>query len=88
MISLDNRLDKRKSILSDHRARNWELHDGADDGADDGYLDADMEMQSVSENNQPLVLANPNTPVLEAHKPDKGIRPMKKTSLWTHPITQ
>ena len=32
LISFDNRLDKGKSILSDQRARNWELHDGAEDG--------------------------------------------------------
>ena len=42
---LDNRLDKGKSIWSDHRARNWELHDGVEDGC----LDAEMDTHSDSE---------------------------------------
>ena len=39
LISSDNRSDKGEPFLSDHRARNWKLHDGAEDG----YLAADME---------------------------------------------
>ena len=54
LISIDNRLDKGKYTLYDHRARNWELHDVAEDG----YLDADMETQTGSEDNLPLALTH------------------------------
>ena len=33
------RLDKGKSILSDQRTKNWELHNGAEDG----YLEIGMD---------------------------------------------
>ena len=50
MLSVVTRLDQGKSILSYHRARKWELNDGAEDG----YADADMELSSDSETNLPL----------------------------------
>ena len=50
MISVDNHLGQGKSILSDRRAMNWELHDGAEDV----YEDADMDLSSDSEANIPL----------------------------------
>ena len=72
-ISLDNHLDKGKSVLSERRARSWELHDGAEDG----YLDADMGTQSDSKDNLPLALKTPWTPVPEVHNPGKGSRSTK-----------
>ena len=50
MISVDNRLVQGKFILSDRRAMDCELHDGAEDG----YEDADMDLPSDSEANFPL----------------------------------
>ena len=61
----DSNLDKGKSILSDQRAKKWELYAGAEDG----YLDADMETQTGSQENLPLALSRPTT---ELHRPGKA----------------
>ena len=71
LISFDDSLDKGKSILSDQRARKWELIDGAENG----YLDADMETQTDSQDDLPLALSHPTT---ELHRPGKVSRPTKK----------
>ena len=72
LISFDNRLDKGKLILSNRRAWNWELHDGAEDG----YLDKEKDSPSDPEDNWPLAIPNTNTP--EGHNQNRGPRASKK----------
>ena len=43
LIFFDNRLDQGKSVLSDQRAKKWEL-------PDDGYAYANIDSSSYSEN--------------------------------------
>ena len=57
LIFFDDRLDKGKTILSNRRAGNWELHDGAEDG----YLDEDKDSPSDPEDNLPLAQTIPST---------------------------
>ena len=40
LIYFDNRSDQGKSIISDRRAKSWELHDGAEDGHEDAVMDS------------------------------------------------
>ena len=55
LFSFDDRLDKGKSILSNRRASNWELHDGAEDG----YLDENKDSPSDPEESLPLAQTIP-----------------------------
>ena len=71
LISFNNRLDKGKSILSNQRARNWELHDGGEDG----YLDADMDTQS---DNLLLAQTIPSFPAPEVYNLSNGPRATKR----------
>ena len=74
LISFDNRLDKGKSILSNRRGRNWELHDGAEDG----YFDEDKNSPSDPEDNLPLAQIIPSTLTPEVHNQYRGPRKSKK----------
>ena len=46
LISIDNRLDRGKSIISDRQAKSWELHDGAEDGYEDAVMDTSSDLDS------------------------------------------
>ena len=64
LISFDDRLDKGKSILSNRRASNWELHDGAEGG----YLEEEKDSPSDTEDSLPLAQTLPSTHMTEVRK--------------------
>ena len=66
LISFDDHLDEGKSILSNRRASNWELHDGAEDG----YLGEEKDQDP--EENLPLANAITNRTTPEGHDQSRG----------------
>ena len=65
LISIDNRLDQGKSIKSDRRAKNWELHDGVEDGYEDAVKDSssdsDIPLAKISHGSR-------TTPIPTSHR--------------------
>ena len=86
MISVHNRLDQGKSITSDHRDWNWELHDGAEDR----YEHADMDVSSDPKANIPLTKissGNRTTPIRRPKKTtqeDNLSKLSEEDDLWEH----
>ena len=73
LIFFDGRLDKGKSILSNRRASNCELHDRAEYG----YLDEDKNSPSDPEDSLPLAQRFPSTHTTEGRKQSRSLNTSK-----------
>ena len=73
LIFFDDHLDEGKSILSNQRASNWELHDVAEDG----YLEEEKDSPSDPEDNLPLAQAIPRTITPMCHNYLKKVKRIK-----------
>ena len=78
LVSFDDRLDKEKSILSNRRSSNLELHDRPENG----YLDENTDSTSDPDDSLPLAQTFPSTPTTEGHKQSPSLNTSKKVVAW------